>query len=148
MFSLRQCSFFQGLAVEIYILSPLMWIKVTFRKWNFYSTSSPISTKARISNISFVVKLLYIICAEINIYIYNGDCEEDGLGGVPRILQIKINSKKNKTKVVTTHTYMNTMKSVKHWLIYIDNTHTHIYAILYVCVCIKLRTDQMNFSLS
>ena len=80
-FNLRQCFLFQGLAVEINMLSPLMWIKVAFRKWNFYSISSPISTKARISNISFVVKLLYIICAEINIYIYNGDCEEDGLGG-------------------------------------------------------------------
>ena len=47
----------------------------------FFSIISPISTKARISNTSFAAKLLHIICAEINISMCNGDCEEDGIGG-------------------------------------------------------------------
>lgn len=48
----------------------------------YFSISSPISTKARrISNTSFAAKLLHIICAEINISMCDGDCEEDGIEG-------------------------------------------------------------------
>lgn len=59
-----------------------------------FSIRSLRSTKG-ISNTSFAAKLLYIICAEINVSMCN-DGEEDERGENPRILYIKIKFQKTK----------------------------------------------------